>query len=253
VARLILVLIFLLGINALHAQELTALEPAPKPSELTAIAPAEASFQWKRALVETYMFVAIEQGFRLVDDAKVRRQLEGPFVRDYFASLGNIGGWSDGDGPVANYVGHPLAGSIVGYIQVRHDPRYRTSQFGATSQYWKSRMRAMSFSAAYSLAFEIGPISQASIGNIQMDPRKRGVVDWVVTPTLGTAWMVTEDFLDKHVVRGLERRTKNRPLLAVTRALLNPARSLSNLVGRRLPWHRDDRPGLNSLRVPPVP
>jgi hypothetical protein len=185
-----------------------------------------------------------------VKDSEVRSALRGPFFSDYFDSVRNIGGWDDGDNVRTNYVGHPLSGSIVGYIQVRHDPRYRTVEFGDGSRYWKSRIKAMAFIAAYSLEFEIGPVSEASIGNIQQDPRKRGVVDWVITPVLGTAWMLAEDITDRYVIRALEQHTRNRAVLCLTRTFLNPTRSLSNLLGRRRPWERNNRAGVDFIARP---
>ena len=32
-------------------------------------------------------------------------------------------------------------------------------------------MKAMAFSASYSVQFEVGPLSEASIGNVGMDPK----------------------------------------------------------------------------------
>ncbi len=241
----LLMAFLLLGSGLLRAQDLGLADRGSATAS-----PPDASderFAWKSALVDTSIFMGIEQGFRIVEDPKIRRGLRGPFFRGYFDSVANISGWSDGDRPLTNYVGHPMAGSIAGYIEVRHDPRYRQAEFGWTSRYWKSRMRAMGFAAVYSLEFEIGPISEASIGNIQLDPRKRGVVDWVVTPTVGTAWMVSEDIADRYVIQSIERHTRNRAVIAFSRSLLNPTRSLSNLIGRRRPWQRDDRQGVNFL------
>jgi len=202
-------------------------------------------FEWKGALIDSSIFMGIEHGFRLVKDSEVRGALRGPFFSDYFDSIRNIGGWDDGDNIRTNYVGHPLSGSIVGFIQVRHDPRYRAVEFGDGTRYWKSRMKAMAFTAAYSLEFEIGPVSEASIGNIQQDPSKHGVVVWVITPALGTVWRVAEDITDRYVIRALERHTRNRVAIYFERSFLNPTRSLSNLLGRRRPWQRDDRPGVD--------
>jgi hypothetical protein len=207
----------------------------------------EARFNWNGALRDSTLLLVVEQSFRLTQDPKNRRGLSGPFLRDYLRSVKNVSGWSDGDSFLTNYVGHPLRGAITGYIEVRHDPRFHEVEFGGSRDYWTSRMRAMGFSAVYSLGFEIGPFSEASLGNIQTDPRKRGVVDWVVTPTVGTAWMVGEDFADKHLIRAVESRTDNRVVLALVRSLLNPGRTLSNLASRRVPWERNDRLGINAL------
>ena len=109
----------------------------------------------------------------------------------------------------------------------------------------------MGFAAAYSLQFEIGPISEASIGNSQLKSRNDGVVDWVITPTLGTAWVLAEDLTDKYLVRKIERHTRNAALMAMARTFLNPCRGFSNLMGRRAPWHRDDRPGVKTMASEP--
>ena len=62
----------------------------------------------------------------------------------------------------------------------------------------------MGFSVLYSTQFELGPLSEASIGNVQMYPRAAGIVDLVITPTYGTGWLVAEDGLDRYMVRRIE-------------------------------------------------
>ena len=102
--------------------------------------------------------------------------------------------------------------------------------------YWISRSKAMLWNAAYSVQFEIGPISEASIGNVgkAIDPRTgrsgAAAVDLVVTPTVGTAWLIGEDFVDRYVVRRLESNTNNRFLKSLYRGLLNPDRAFANML-----------------------
>jgi hypothetical protein len=204
----------------------------------------ETTFQWKSALLDSSIFLGVEQGFRVVQDPNVRKGLRGPFFENYIDSVRSIHGWGDGDPFLTNYIAHPTQGAVAGFIEIGNDPRYRSAQFGASSRYWKSRLRAMAFSAAYSLQFEIGPISEASIGNVQLKSRNDGVVDWAITPTLGTAFIVVEDLTDKYLIRKIERHTQNITLIALARTFLNPCRGFSNIMGRRAPWHRDDRPGI---------
>jgi hypothetical protein len=204
----------------------------------------KSTFQWRSALVDSSIFLGIEQGFRLAQDPLVREGLKGPFFEDYIDSVKSIHGWGDGDPFLTNYFAHPIQGAVTGFIEINNDPRYRSAVIGASSRYWKSRFRAMAFSAAYSLQFEIGPISEASIGNVQLHSRNDGVVDWVITPTLGTVWIVEEDLVDKYIIRKVERHTRNVTVLALARTFLNPCRGFSNIMGRHAPWHRDDRPGI---------
>ncbi len=100
----------------------------------------------------------------------------------------------------------------------------------------------MAWSAAYSLQFEIGPLSEASIGNVGMRPETTGWADHVVTPVMGFALMAAEDTLDRFVVQLVERHTRNRFFRATVRMVFNPSRVLSNLAQFRRPWDRRDRP-----------
>jgi hypothetical protein len=208
------------------------------------------TFQWKSALVDASIFLVIEHGFRL-QDSRVRHGLRGHYFGDYVNSVKSIHGWGDGDPFMVNYVGHPTQGAVAGFIEIHNDPRYRSETIGASPQYWKSRLRAMAFSAVYSMEFEIGPVSEASLGNSQLKSRNVGVVDWVITPSLGTAWIVAEDLTDKYLIRRVERHTRSVVLMALARTFLNPSRGFSNVVGRRAPWHRDDRPGITSIASEP--
>ena len=100
----------------------------------------------------------------------------------------------------------------------------------------------MAWSAVYSLQFEIGPLSEASIGNVGMRPDTTGWVDHVVTPMGAFGLIVGEDLLDRFVVKWIEARTGNRIWRMLLRVALNPGRSLSNSASGRLPWYRDARP-----------
>ncbi len=198
-------------------------------------------------MVDSTRFLLFQQAFRLATESDTRAGLSGPFFRDYKDAVLNIHGWNDGDPFFVNYIDHPMEGSVAGFLEVAHDPRYRQAEFGKSSEYWKSRMRAMAFSAAFSLQFEIGPVSEASIGNIQKVNSKAGIVDWVITPVVGVGWMVGEDALDKYVVRRLEARTRNHFGRILLRGFLNPTRSFANMMEGKVPWHRDTREGVREF------
>jgi hypothetical protein len=90
--------------------------------------------------------------------------------------------------------------------------------------------------------FEIGPLSEASIGNVGMNPKTTGWVDYVVTPAGGFAILLAEDALDRFLVRWVEARTHNRFYRASMRMLFGPARALANAATNKAPWQRDNRP-----------
>jgi hypothetical protein len=56
----------------------------------------------------------------------------------------------------------------------------------------------------------------------------------------GLAWTLTEDFLDRHVVRTVERKTGN-PIALTLVQLLTPSRGFSNVLRFNPPWYRDSR------------
>jgi len=196
-------------------------------------------------------FLAVEQAFRLATEPGTRSGLKGPFIRNYLRSAGNLHGWADGDEFYVNYVGHPMQGSVAANLWAGNDVRYRTAEFGESPEYWKGRLRAAAFAWVYSTQFEIGAASEASIGGIQASFPQQGFVDHVVTPTLGTAWMIAEDALDRYVIRRIEDRASNRWIRMLARTGLNPTRTFANAMQGAAPWHRQTRAGVLTYR--PIP
>jgi hypothetical protein len=203
------------------------------------------SVEWGHLLWDSAKFLMFLHAYRLANEKETREGLSGPFFKGYADAVASIHGWNDGDPFETNYINHPMEGGIAGFLWVAHDPRYRQAEFGRSSEYWKSRLRAMAYAAAFSLQFEIGPISEASIGNVQdAAPGKNGVVDWVITPTVGFLWMVGEDAMDQYVIKKLEVRTTSYFKRLVIRSALNPTRSMANMMQGKPPWNRDTRPGI---------
>ena len=200
-------------------------------------------FQLTPALKQSLSFLFIQQAYRVAMQPQTRQELKGPYLRDWFTSVSNLRGWDDGDTVMANYVGHPMEGAIAGYIQVQNDPKAQRLRFGDEG-YWSSRWRAFLWSAAFSTNYELGPLGDGAIGNVGRQPGTKGVVDLVVTPTLGMGWMMTEDALDRHLIAPLERKVRHPTARLMFRAWLNPSRSMANVLRGRWPWHRDDRPGI---------
>jgi hypothetical protein len=217
-----------------------AIEPAPIIHNET---PQPPKFHWKPALSQSLFFLGFQHSLRFTQ-SKTRRNLGGNFFDAWGDSIRNIDrGWGDGDDIVTNYFGHPMEGATAGYIQIQNDPKGAQQQVGLSGDYWRSRLKAMAWAAVYSTEFEIGPISEATIGHVGRDRRTQGVVDFVVTPTAGLGFILGEDLVDRHIIQPWERTHTNPILGAIMRSLLNPDRSLANLSRLKVPWHRDDRDG----------
>ena len=193
--------------------------------------------QWQHLFYQSLRLLMVEHGFRYATEEGTRHPHR-PFFKGYTQSVGALHGWADGDPFYVNYVGHPMQGAISGYLWTLNDPRYRGVEFGKDSDYWKSRLRAGAFAWAYSEQMEIGPISEASIGNVQGAWPQEGMVDHVVTPAIGLGWMIAEDALDRYLVRLVERKTQNRTVRALVRGGANPSRSFANVISGKWPWYR---------------
>jgi hypothetical protein len=210
-------------------------------------------FQWGRALLESANFMAIQQGIMLASDEWSRYELtHGKWFKTYMTAVAGNGRWDDGDPFLDNYVGHPMQGAITGYIQIQNDPAGRHLEFQNSKPYWKSRMRAMAWNAVYSAQFEIGPFGEASIqklGSYQYQNcvpgckivNGAGMVDFVITPAVGTGWLVAEDLLDKYVAKKAESKFGRNGWTNLIRCVLNPSRTAANMLDRKRPWYRASR------------
>jgi hypothetical protein len=203
----------------------------------------------KSVLEDSFRLLLMQHALRIAAQQKTRDELGGPFFLDYHRSVRMPRQWGDGDRDVTNYLGHPALGAIVGHIWAQNSPR-EPKGFELSRDYWSSRVKALAWMTGYSLQFEIGPLSEATIGNVGMNPATAGWTDHVVTPAGGFVWMVGEDALDRFVISKLERRVRSPYLRAPIRMLLNPSRAAANVAARRLPWYRDERP-VRDERLPP--
>jgi hypothetical protein len=190
--------------------------------------------------------------------------LNKPFWSDYWASLQqfNMRRWNDGDSIKVNYIGHPMQGAISGYIQIQNDPRGRMLRISRDPRYWKSRYHAFLWELVYSTQWEIGPLGETAIfnqggftypircskhpgtSNYCENPtstytNNTGWVDFIITPIVGTLWLLGEDTIDRYISDPLVERHPNAFGYKVMRASLNPPRSLANMLRGRFPWWRD--------------
>ncbi len=205
----------------------------------------QTSVNWKGLFLQSGLFLGIQHGFRLATEPGTREGMKGPFFDNYARSVGNLHGWADGDEFYVNYIGHPIQGAVAGFLFTQNDKtRFKYVEFGKKRDYWKSRLRATAFSALYSAQFELGPMSEATVGSIQTRFPQQGFVDLVATPAFDLGWMIAEDALDKYFIKWLEGRFRNPYVMVLVRGGLNPTRSFANVLRFKVPWHRDTRPGL---------
>ncbi len=203
----------------------------------------ETKVKWRIALQESLLYTGVMHTFNLWTEAGTRDALYGPWLNNWLHSVGELRGWSDSDRFMAPYAGHTIEGSVFGYIERQNDPRYKNVQFGDGRDYYMSLLHSMVYSAIWHTQWKIGPISEASIGNVMLHASP-GFITLALTPTLGTIDMLGEDAADRYAIMGLENRTTNRPLIILARSFLNPGRSFANVMAFHLPWSRDSRLGL---------
>jgi hypothetical protein len=203
----------------------------------------DTNVKWRVANQESLLFTGLMHAFNLGTEPGTRDALNGHWLQDYLRSVSELRGWSDGDTFMSPYIGHTIEGSVFGYIERQNDPRFRAVQWGDGRLYFISLLRSLAYSAVWHTQWKIGPISEASIGNVMLHASP-GFITLTDTPTLGTVAMIGEDAADRYLIMGIENRTSNLPLLLLARCFLNPSRSFANVMAFRMPWERETRIGL---------
>ena len=161
----------------------------------------DTSFQWRFAIPESLLYTGIMHVYDIWTEAGTRDTLNGHWLNNYFASVSSLRGWSDGDTFMAPYVAHTIEGSVFGFIERQNDPKYRKVQWGDGRDYFISLLRSLAYSAVWHTQWKIGPISEASIGNVMLHASP-GFITLTDTPTLGTVEMIGEDAADRYLTHG---------------------------------------------------
>jgi hypothetical protein len=230
-----------------HPATATPSSPSTDPSSPLPQPPKDdPRFHIGKAILQSFYFTALMNAWRISVEPSTRKDLKGKFWPEYVKSVESLRGWRDGDEFIVNYIGHPMQGAVSGYLQIQNDGRSRDLQISTNPEYWKSRLRALGWAALLSCQFELGPFSEASIGNVGLKPDPKSAhpmayVDLVVTPTIGTAWLIGEDLIDRYILLNFENRVSNRYLRALARTFLTPSRSFANLFRAQKFWYRDNR------------
>jgi hypothetical protein len=253
----------------LAAEAQTSADPAT--GEAVAVSPSSGSpvltvpdhssdIHWRSLVRQWWTYIAIEQIERIVKEPKTRRQLDGPFFRDWFDTVSayHFDNWDDGGKHITSYLGHPAQGAIVEAIFWQNNDRVRFSdQDFHSPAYRHALLQAFAFATVDAVLWKVGPLSESSIGNVGLPVhwwdrdckaihipcvKRTGVSDMVMNEVGGTAMTIGFQWLDKHVQKRIEERVENRAVIDVTRMLTNPTQSVANIVRFRRPWFRDTRP-----------
>jgi hypothetical protein len=211
----------------------------------------ECRVHWRQLLISSAVFITWQNTANLYSSYWYRYETTtGNWWTRYRNSVTGykFSVWSDGNPFLDDYVGHPFMGAITNALWIQNDPKGMTLEFSNTKPYWKSRLRALAFSTVYSTEWKLGPIGESGVGHqgdhISYDDgharNETGFVSLVTTPVGGTLWTITEDIMDKKVVRRLDDWNRN-PFLLMGYSFLTPAHTTGNLLRFRPPWYRDSR------------
>ena len=216
----------------------------------------------KGLLWQSLAFMGTENTFRLLTDANMRHLTAAkPYWHDYIASLKqwNMRRWWDGDSILVDDIGHPMQGGVSSFIEIQNSPRQRVLRFAMTKEYWRSRMLGMLWATVFSTQQKIGPLGEAALGSdggityplncpypcsnftpgVTKYTNNTGWTDFIMTPVVGTVWVVGEDWIDLKISDRIENAHPNAWWPKVIRGALNPTRTMANAMRWRKPWYRD--------------
>jgi hypothetical protein len=200
--------------------------------------PQKGSIAWRSLLRDSLALLLVQHVYRITFEDNTRKNLVGPFFDEWFKSAGSLCCWDDGDRRTTNYLWHPMLGSTSSFVFANNHRASQEAPIGATSRYWKAKGAQGIYSFIYSLNFELGPLSEASIGNVGLKPGEMTYCDFVVTPAIGLLMSIGEDAARLHIIDRVKRRHLYwGNTLAV---LLNPTRSVANVMGGSAPWRGPD-------------
>ena len=209
--------------------------PIPSADPATTPPPEKGAIAWRSLLRDSIVLLLAQQTYRLtLEEGSTRENLEGPFFEDWFASVSTLCCWNDGDRVTTNYLFHPLLGSTSSFIFANNHRASQETPIGNNRGYWKVKGAQGLYSFIYSLNYEIGPLSEASIGNVGLKPGEMTYCDFVLTPGVGLLISIGEDAARLHII---DRVKRNHLYWGNTLAvLLNPTRAVANVVGGKRPW-----------------
>jgi hypothetical protein len=238
--------------------------------------PGSDRYSMKGLLWQSLAFIGTENTWRLLTDPNMRRlTADKPYWHDYIASLKqwNMRRWWDGDSILVDDVGHPMQGGVSSFIEIQNSPRQRLLRFAMTKEYWRSRMLGMLWATAFSTQQKIGPLGEAALGSdggityplncafpcsnytpgVTKYTNNTGWTDFIMTPVVGTVWVMGEDWIDLKISDRIQNAHPNAWWPKVIRGALNPTRTMANAMRWRKPWYRDFQENTRDLHITRVP
>lgn len=147
-------------------------DPIPSADPATTPSPEKGAIAWRSLLRDSIVLLLVQQTYRLtLEDNTTRENLGGPFFEEWFASASTLCCWDDGDRMTTNYLFHPLLGSTTSFVFANNHRASQETTIGTSRLYWKAKGAQGLYSFIYSLNDELGPLSEASIGNIWPEAR----------------------------------------------------------------------------------
>ena len=207
-----------------------ASQTAPQKPAATRFEPAS----WSKVTLYGLQLTFYEHVMRVATQDFTREQLKGKFWPEYFDSIGVPDHWGDKDGWEVNYLGHAISGGAFTRIWMDQ----REGPFTTKAAYARSLGRALIYTDVFSVQYEIGPMSEASIGNVGLNRKDLGWSDYIWTPLGGVLWTVGEDLIDRYALTYIDKHVPFLMARAAARMILNPSRMLANIGQNRAPWSR---------------
>ena len=211
----------------------------------------ECKVHWLPILWQSFEWLTAQHSGNILMDSDTRNDLTThPYWATYVISVENYRWyqWTDDTPFIVHDIGHPMMGAIVSSIFEQNDPKARALVFENSGNYWRSRLKAMAYSAVYSAQWKVGPVSEASIGNsgwatyyvprLGRTTNETGFQDFVITPVYGFGWNVGEDAIDRYIMPHVHAHVKNRFYLT-TLFWMTPCKAAANVLRWKPTYYRD--------------
>jgi hypothetical protein len=239
------------GVKAPPVDQERSREELTEGCETGRIRGKECKVHWLPILAQSFEWITAQHSGNILMDTETRHDLTThPYWKTYVYCVEHYRWyqWSDDTPFIVHDIGHPMMGAITSSIFEQNDPKGRALVFENSGNYWRSRLKAMAYSAVYSAQWKVGPVSEASIGNsgwatyyvphLGRTTNETGFQDFVITPVYGFGWNVGEDAIDRYIMPAVHRHVKNRFYLFAL-FWMTPCKSAANVLRWKATYYRD--------------